>query len=102
MKKMMDTMAIKPTGDIDRDFVAMMVPHHQGAIEMAQAEFRYGHNERLRRMAQEIIVTQQEEIGAMRFAVGEPLPPSAPAPDQVPVTQSRSEIRPNHDEGAVT
>src|ERR1700730_16822716 len=36
--KMMADMTIKPTGDIDRDFVAMMVPHHQGAIDMAQAE----------------------------------------------------------------
>src|SRR5580704_10813505 len=34
MAKMMDGMTIKPTGDIDRDFVAMMVPHHQGAIDM--------------------------------------------------------------------
>ena len=43
----------------------MMVPHHQGAIEMAQAELRYGRNEPLRRMAQEIIVTQLQEIAAM-------------------------------------
>jgi Domain of unknown function (DUF305) len=43
---------------------------------------RYGHNEQLRRLAQEIIVTQQQEIAAMRLAVGEPLPPSTPAPDQ--------------------
>jgi hypothetical protein len=42
MTKMMDDMSIKPTGDVDRDFVAMMVPHHQGAIDMAQAELRYG------------------------------------------------------------
>ena len=35
MNKMMDDMAIKPTGDVDRDFVAMMAPHHQGAIDMA-------------------------------------------------------------------
>jgi uncharacterized protein (DUF305 family) len=82
MSKMMVDMGIKPSGDVDRDFVAMMVPHHQGAIEMAQAELRYGHNETLRRMAQEIIVTQQEEIAAMRLAAGEPLPPSLPAPDQ--------------------
>ena len=39
---MMADMAIKPTGDVDRDFVAMMVPHHQGAIDMAQAVLRYG------------------------------------------------------------
>jgi hypothetical protein len=66
----------------------MMVPHHQGAIDMAQAELRYGRNEQLRRMAQEIIVTQQQEIAAMRLAVGEPLPPSAPAPDQIPAAQT--------------
>jgi len=76
MSKMMVDMGIAPSGDIDRDFVAMMVPHHQGAIDMARAELRYGHNERLKRMAQEIIVTQQQEIGAMRLAVGEyPQPP---------------------------
>jgi Domain of unknown function (DUF305) len=82
MDKMMKDMAIKPTGDVDRDFVAMMVPHHQGAIDMAEVLLRYGHNEHLRRLAQEIIVTQQQEIAAMRLAVGEPLPPSMPAPDQ--------------------
>lgn len=84
MRKMMIDMAIRPTGDVDRDFVAMMVPHHQGAITMAIAVLRYGHNEQIKRLAQEIIVTQQQEIAAMRLAVGEPLPPSAPAPDQVP------------------
>ena len=83
MTKMMIDMGIRPSGDVDRDFVAMMSPHHQGAIEMAQAELRYGHNERLRRMAQEIIVTQQQEIAAMRLALGQPLPPSVPSPDQV-------------------
>jgi Domain of unknown function (DUF305) len=82
MSKMMVDMGITPSGDVDRDFVAMMVPHHQGAIDMAQAELRYGHNERLRRMAQEIVVTQQQEIAAMHLAIGEPLPPSVPAPDQ--------------------
>jgi uncharacterized protein (DUF305 family) len=49
MTKMMAAMEIKPSGDVDRDFVAMMVPHHQAAIDMAQAELRYGHNEKLRR-----------------------------------------------------
>jgi uncharacterized protein (DUF305 family) len=79
MEKMMAAMATKPTGDVDRDFVDMMVPHHQGAIDMAVALLRYGRNERVRRLAQEIIVTQQEEIAAMRLAVGEKLPPSAAA-----------------------
>ncbi len=82
MTKMMADMTVKPTGDIDRDFVAMMVPHHQGAIDMAQAVLRYGHNEQLRRLAQEIVVTQQQEIAAMRLAVGDQLPPSVAAPTQ--------------------
>src|SRR5208337_374534 len=82
MTKMMFDMRVRPSGDIDRDFVSMMTPHHQGAIEMAQAELRYGHNEQLRRMAQEIIVTQQQEITAMRLALGQPLLPSVPSPDQ--------------------
>jgi hypothetical protein len=60
----------------------MMVPHHQGAIDMAQAVLRYGHNEQLRRLAQEIVVTQQQEIAAMRLAVGEGLPPSVASPTQ--------------------
>lgn len=84
MSKMMVAMAIRPSGDVDTDFVAMMVPHHQGAIEMAQAELRDGRNETLKRLSQEIIVTQQQEIAAMRLALGQRLPPSAPAPDQVP------------------
>lgn len=88
MAKMMAAMAIKPSGDVDRDFVDMMAPHHQGAIDMAQAELRHGRNEQLRRIAQEIIVTQQQEIAAMRLAVGEPLPPSVPSPDQPPAPGS--------------
>ena len=75
MTKMMIDMGIRPSGDVDADFVAMMVPHHQGAIEMAQAELRYGHNEQLKRMAQEIIVTQLQEIAAMHLVLGQPLPP---------------------------
>jgi hypothetical protein len=80
MTRMMAGMEIKPSGNVDKDFVDMMVPHHQGAIDMAQALLRYGHNEPLRRLAQEIIVTQQQEIAVMRQAVGEPLPPSIPSP----------------------
>ncbi len=78
MKRMMSEMAVRPTGDIDRDFVSMMSPHHQGAIDMAQAVLRHGHNEQIRRLAQEIIVTQQQEIAAMRLAIGDPLPRSVP------------------------
>jgi uncharacterized protein (DUF305 family) len=69
MSKMMAAMAARPSGDVDKDFVATMVPHHQGAIEMAQAELRHGHNEQLRRIAQEIIVDQTQEIAAMKLAI---------------------------------
>jgi uncharacterized protein (DUF305 family) len=76
MRKMMNDMTLKPTGDVDADFVAMMVPHHQGAIDMALAVLRHGRNPQIRRLAQEIIVTQQQEIAAMHLAVSRPLPPS--------------------------
>ena len=81
MTKMMIDMGIRPSGDVDKDFVAMMTPHHQGAIDMALAELRYGHNERLKRMAQEIIITQRQEIAAMRLAVDQPMPMSVPSPN---------------------
>jgi Domain of unknown function (DUF305) len=90
MDKMMAGMEIKPTGNIDADFSAMMIPHHQGAIDMALAELRYGNNEQLRRIAQEIIVDQQQEIAAMRLALGQPLPPSAPAPTQIEPSKQSS------------
>ena len=80
----MTDMSAKPTGDVDRDFVAMMVPHHQGAIDMARAELRYGRNQQLKTIAQEIIVDQMQEITLMRLAVGEPLPPDEPSPTQSP------------------
>ena len=76
MKKMMNDMAVTPTGNVDADFVAMMVPHHQGAIDMAVTVLRHGRNPQIRRLAQEIIVTQHQEIAVMRLAVGQPLPPS--------------------------
>jgi uncharacterized protein (DUF305 family) len=83
MSEMMTDMMLKPTGDIDRDFVAMMVPHHQGAVDMAQAELKYGHNELHRRLARQIIANQQQEITVMRLAVDDerPSPQGSPAPD---------------------
>ena len=53
-------------GDPDHDFAAMMIPHHQGAVDMAKAQLLYGKNPVLRRLAQEIIVTQGSEIAVMR------------------------------------
>ncbi|WP_043237670.1 DUF305 domain-containing protein [Stutzerimonas azotifigens] len=82
MARMMVAMHMEPSGDVDRDFVEMMVPHHQGAIDMAKAMLRYGRSEPLKRLAQEIIITQQQEIAAMRLAIGDPLPaaPTSAAP----------------------
>ncbi|MGF6311645.1 uncharacterized protein (DUF305 family) [Bradyrhizobium sp. i1.8.4] len=71
MRKMMAGMTIKPSGDIDRDFVAMMVPHHQGAVDMAKNELEYGHNARLRRLARQIVATQQRVITVMQNAVSD-------------------------------
>jgi ribosomal protein L16 Arg81 hydroxylase len=71
MEEMMADITIKPTGDVDRDFVAMMVAHHQGAVDMAAAELKYGQNEQLRRLAQEIVAKQPQEIRVMRAAVAD-------------------------------
>jgi uncharacterized protein (DUF305 family) len=55
------------TGDPDRDFVTMMIPHHQGAIDMAKALLLYGKDPQMRRLAQEIITDQQSEIELMQL-----------------------------------
>ncbi|MEO6911170.1 MAG: DUF305 domain-containing protein [Edaphobacter sp.] len=61
-------MAAAPmNGDIDHDFATMMLPHHQGAIDMAKAELSYGKDPVMRRLAQEILVDQQSEIDAMQL-----------------------------------
>ena len=59
-------MAAKSTGNPDRDFAAMMIPHHQGAIDMAKLELIYGRDPVLRRLAEGIIVEQQQEIELMQ------------------------------------
>lgn len=67
MAKMDHDMSAAPmTGDPDHDFVAMMIPHHQGAIDMAQTELRYGKDAVLRHLAREIIVDQKREIALMQ------------------------------------
>jgi len=101
MVKMMNDMAVKPTGDVNRDFVEMMLPHHQGAIDMAVAYLRYGNNEQLKRIAQEIIVDQQQEIAAMRMALGDPLPASSAAPTQVGPNDAKTTLSP-HEETSST
>ena len=80
MARMMQAMHVTPTGDIDKDFVTMMIPHHRGAIDMARAVLRSSRNDAVRRLAQEIIVTQEDEIRAMRLAVGLHAITASPAP----------------------
>jgi len=65
--RMHEAMQTTPSGDVDRDFMQMMIPHHQGAIDMARVLLKYGHDERLKRLAQSIIVEQGQEIAYMRM-----------------------------------
>jgi uncharacterized protein (DUF305 family) len=68
MERMDRRMANAPmNGNVDHDFASMMIPHHQGAIDMAKAELMYGKDPVMRRLAQEILVDQQSEIDAMRL-----------------------------------
>ncbi|MGF6573254.1 uncharacterized protein (DUF305 family) [Paraburkholderia sp. GAS333] len=64
-KMMHDMTAPEYTGDADKDFVAHMIPHHQGAIEMAQTELKYGKDPELKRLARNIIKAQHDEIEFM-------------------------------------
>ena len=68
MKRMNHDMAAAPmNGNADHDFAAMMMPHHEGAIEMAKVELIYGKDPAMRRLAQEILVDQQSEIDVMQL-----------------------------------
>ncbi len=73
MAIMNDGMARAPmNGQADHDFAAMMIPHHQGAVDMAKAELLYGTNPVLRRLAQEIVITQGQEIQVMQLELKKP------------------------------
>ena len=58
--------AVPATGDTDQDFVAMMIPHHQGAIDMAKAELANGKDPEMRKLAEDIVKAQETEITQMR------------------------------------
>jgi uncharacterized protein (DUF305 family) len=68
MKNMHAAMAsVKPSGNVDADFTALMLPHHLAAIEMAKSELLHGKDPQMRRLAQEIITDQQSEIELMQL-----------------------------------
>ena len=71
MTRMHGAMMTGYSNDPDRDFARMMIPHHQGAIDKAEIELRYGKDERLRRLAQGIIVEQRQEIAVMQGILSE-------------------------------
>jgi DUF305 family protein family protein len=96
MSKMMTDMAVKPSGNVDADFTAMMIPHHQGAIDMAAAELHYGHNPKLRQIARNIIAGQRQQIGAMKAALDQPLSEATPSSTQSGhVSQDGARSEPN-------
>ena len=68
MDRMHAAMAsLKPSGDSDVDFVKLMLPHHQAAIDMGKAQLIYGKDPQMRRLAQQIITDQQSEIQLMQL-----------------------------------
>lgn len=65
-EKMHRDMALPFTGDADRDFAAAMIPHHQGAIEMARIQIQYGRDPGMRHLAEAVIREQEREIAELR------------------------------------
>jgi hypothetical protein len=82
------SMSADSTGDVDRDFAALMIPHHQAAIDIARAELKYGHNEKLPRLAQDIIIEREREMSAMQSVIGKPPPAQT---SDTPSKESNSE-----------
>jgi hypothetical protein len=82
--------AIKQSGNADIDFVRLMLPHHQAAIDMAKTQLLYGKDAQMRRLAQEIITDQQLEIELMQRWLKQQEPGSAKE-NQTPVPDSRKD-----------
>ncbi len=64
--KMHTDMAVRPSGNVDVDFIRGMIPHHQGAIDMAKAELEHGTDPEARKLAEGIIKAQEAEIAWMQ------------------------------------
>jgi uncharacterized protein (DUF305 family) len=61
----------RPSGDVDRDFVGMMIARDRATAELARAELQYGHSDELRRLAQDTIAQQQQETPMMKRMIGD-------------------------------
>ncbi len=87
MDKMHTAMAaVEPSGNSDVNFVRLMLPHHQAAIEMAKTQLLYGKDPQMRRLAQEIITDQQSEIQLMQLWLKQ----RGPSPPQEKPAAARS------------
>lgn len=73
-------MAINLSGDADRDFMAAMVPHHQGAVTMAQTVLQYGKDPQVRKLALDVIATQEKEIAQMKDWLAKGSDPTSVSP----------------------
>jgi uncharacterized protein (DUF305 family) len=71
MMTMHENMEMEYTGDADTDFLEGMIPHHQGAVDMAKVVLEYGEDPEIRALAEQIIADQEEEIATMQQLLAE-------------------------------
>jgi uncharacterized protein (DUF305 family) len=62
MKGAKDSMSMKPSGDVDHDFVAMMRQHHQMGLQMAEQEIKHGKDPKAKEFARKVVESQSQEI----------------------------------------